>query len=499
MSRAHLKTVMALAERAIAQRSTSGTPVSVHQRVGESIAAVDERALAAQATGRLVIETSGPRDAPSLPGIVHNTIPECYLAALDPDSGYRDVDLHGGRGAGRSRSTASCLAVRAAVRKTLVLCAREFQNSLADSALRLLGNQIETLGLSRFFDVQRETIIGNNGSQFLFKGLRSNVSSLKSLEGADVLWVEQAETVSNESWDTVRPSMRAPGSRIIVTWNPDGETDPTFQRYVTSPPPNSISVHSTWRDNPWFPRELEAERAYLAAVDADAHSWIWEGKTRAISDAQVFRGKYVSEPFEAVPGWSGPHYGADWGFNDPSCLVRCWINGTTLYIDHEAWAVQCDIDKLPALFDGVPGARQHVIRGDSARPEVISFMQQHGYAQITPVAKHAGSVESGVAFLRSFEKIVVHPRCQHVLEEMRLYRYRVDRLSGDVLPDLVDRFNHTIDSLRYATAPLVQNTGANGFLSWLAAENQRDAATQHVALVNRPGVVVTSLTGEGNH
>jgi len=195
----------------------------------------------------------------------------------------------------------------------------------------------------------------------------------------------------------------------------------------------------------------------------------------------VFRGKYCIEAFEPVlapvsgeqrPGdtskpWDGPYFGADWGFSqDPTTLVKCWIAGRTLYIEHEAYAVGCDIDKTPALFDHVPGARAAVIRADSARPETISYMQRNGYPRIEGVAKWSGSVEDGIAHIRQYERILVHPRCPHVIEELRLYSYRMDRLSGDVLAEVVDADNHTIDALRYALQPLIRS-GNSGYLEFM--------------------------------
>ena len=161
--------------------------------------------------------------------------------------------------------------------------------------------------------------------------------------------------------------------------------------------------------------------------------------------------------FEPGKDWSGPHYGADWGFSvDPSTLVRCWIDGRTLYIEHEAYAVGCDLDDTPKLFDSVPDARKHTIRADSARPETISHMRRNGYPLMLGVEKGKGSVEDGVEHLRSYERIVIHPRCVHAAEEARLWSYKTDKLSGDVLPVLLDKHDHIWDAVRYALAPIIR-------------------------------------------
>lgn len=155
--------------------------------------------------------------------------------------------------------------------------------------------------------------------------------------------------------------------------------------------------------------------------------------------------------------------------------MRCWIHHQTLFVDYQAYGVAVDIDRTPALFDAVPGARSHTIRADSARPETISFMRRHGYDNMVGVTKWSGSVEDGIAHLRSYEKIVIHRRCEHTAMEMRLYSFKVDRLSGDVLPQAIDANNHCIDALRYALEPLVTAPGA-GLLAFYQAEGQKVTA-----------------------
>lgn len=162
------------------------------------------------------------------------------------------------------------------------------------------------------------------------------------------------------------------------------------------------------------------------------------------------------EAFAPGAGWDGPYYGADWGFaEDPSALVRLWVHDRTLYVEHEAWGVGVEIDHLPAFFDRVPGVRQHLIRADSARPETISYLQRNGF-KIVGAKKGPGSVEDGVAHLRGYAAIVVHPRCTHAIEEAHLWSYKTDRLTGDILPVLAAGNEHLWDSARYALEPLIR-------------------------------------------
>lgn len=384
--------------------------------------------------------------------------------------------LYGGRGAARSWSVARALLVRAATQPTRILCAREFQKSIKDSVHRLLSDQIALLGLPGFTITDRE-LRHANGSVFLFEGLHANVTKVKSLEGIDIAWVEEAERVSKQSWDVLIPTIRRPGSEIWVTFNPDLESDPTYQRFVVSPPSAAWVCKVSHTDNPWFPAVLEAERRYLYAVDPDAAAHVWGGACRQSGAAQILAGKWIVEDFEPDATWDGPYFGADFGFAlDPNVLIKCWIapgalRGSTgrLMIEREAWKIGQDTDAIPtAWLEAMPDAPAHTIRADSARPETISYLGRHGFPNITGVEKWAGSVEDGIAHLRQYEQIVIHPRCTHTAEEARLYAFKVDRLTGDVLPVVVDKHNHCWDGVRYALAPRIQQSGT-GMLDYYAS------------------------------
>jgi phage terminase large subunit len=193
---------------------------------------------------------------------------------------------------------------------------------------------------------------------------------------------------------------------------------------------------------------MKDEIEYDKRRDPDKYAHVWLGQYQSNSEARVFKNWKVAE-FECEEG-TVHRLGADWGFSiDPSCLVRCHIKEKRLYIDYEAYMVGCEIDLLPDLFDRVPEARKWFITADSARPETISYMRKHGYPRINAAIKGKKSVEEGVAFLQSYD-IIVHPRCVHLIDELTLFSYKTDSLTGVVLPILEDKRNHLIDSLRYA-------------------------------------------------
>lgn len=368
---------------------------------------------------------------------------------------HRYKSMRGGRGGGKSWAVATVLLVEAARLPLRVLCARELQNSIKDSVHRLLADRVSTLGLP--YEVTEREIRHQNGSLFLFEGVKHNIDKIKSMEGIDRCWVEEAQNVSEDSWHVLIPTIRKSNSEIWLTWNPDQEEDPTYRRFVLHPPPDCWSVKVGWESNPWFSAELRAEKDYLYAVDPEAAAHVWGGECRRNSDSQVLRGRYRVEAFDPAQHWFGPYYGADWGFaTDPTTLIRCWIDGRTLYVEHEAYKVGCDIEDTPALFKQVPGSSDHVIRADNSRPETISHMRRHGFFRMTGAVKGAASVEDGVEHLRSYERIVIHPRCTHTAEEARLWSYKVDRLTGDVLPVLKPGSDHCMDAIRYALEPVIR-------------------------------------------
>lgn len=373
--------------------------------------------------------------------------PRVFVPLLDP---ARYKGAWGGRGSGKSHFMAEML-VEDCIREPIsAVCLREIQKSLKFSVKRLIENKIESMNAGLYFEVQNEQIKTRNGGVIIFQGMQDHTAdSIKSLEGFKRAWVEEAQSLSQRSLDLLRPTIRAPGSEIWFSWNPRFATDPVdaFLR-CANPPPDSIVVEANYNDNPWLPKELMDELEYDRKRDPEKYAHVWLGKYQTNSEARVFK-NWIVEEFEA-PVSATFRLGADWGFSvDPSVLVRCYIDGKRLYVDHEAYMVGCEIDQLPDLFDRVPDSRKWFITADSARPETISYMRRHGYPKINAAIKGAKSVEEGIEFLKSYD-IVVHPRCENLIDELTMYSYKVDPLTGTVLPVLEDKKNHVIDSLRYA-------------------------------------------------
>jgi phage terminase large subunit len=231
---------------------------------------------------------------------------------------------------------------------------------------------------------------------------------------------------------------------------------------IVNPPPNSYVKKVTYRDNPFFPEVLRQEMEYDRRVDPESAANVWDGELAVARPGAIFKGKWRIDTFVPQPDWDGPYQGADWGFSvDPTVLVRVWIHGHKLYIEYESWALHCELDDIPDLFDKVPMARNYKIMGDSARPDTISHICRKGF-KVLGAEKYKGSVEEGVSFLKSFEEIVIHERNVHTIAEAKNYSYKLDRLTGEPTTDIEDKHNHCWDAVRYALHRLIALSRGKG-------------------------------------
>jgi phage terminase large subunit len=374
--------------------------------------------------------------------------------------------LWGGRASAKSWGVAEALIRRAAKEPIRVLCAREFQNSIRDSSHKLLKDTIDRLGLKAYFDVTREAIVSASGAEFLFKGLFNNEQTIKSTEGVDICWVEEAQTVSKTSWDTLDPTIRKPGSELWVTYNLLTMDDATHNRFVLHERSDSLVYKLNFDSNPFF-----WESPLVKVMEDDKrdnfhlYEHIWLGMPLTIDDSIVFSGKYVSETFPEDLWQKAErlHFGADFGYAaDPSTLIREFVWDDTLFIEHEAWGQKVELDEFGEFYGSVPESHNWPIYADCARPETISHIRRNWGFNVIPCDKWQGCVEDGIAHIRKFKKIVVHPRCPKTLEEMRLYSYKVDRITKEVLPILIDRNNHCCDGIRYGLNGHIQKSGELG-------------------------------------
>lgn len=390
----------------------------------------------------------------------------------------------GGRGSAKTRSFALMTAIRGymyaeAGVSGLILGAREYMNSLSDSSMEEIKQAIRSVPfLNQYYEMGENYIrTKNRRVSYGFAGLRHNLDSIKSKARILLCWVDEAETVSEMAWRKLLPTVREDGSEVWITWNPERRDSATSQRFRHEEIFDDLTgeligvgVEMNYSDNPWFPEVLEIERRQdQKNLDDATYRWIWEGDYLELSEAQIFRSKYKVEAFDDELWKSAERlfFGADFGFaNDPNTLIRSFILENTLYIEYEAFGVGVDLDEMAQFYESVPGARDWPIKGDCSRPETISYLRRQGF-NIEAAEKWPGSVEDGIAHIKGFEEVIIHPRCKKTLEEFRNYSYKKDRLTDEVLPIIVDKWNHGIDALRYSLDGYIMARGGTGVWSRL--------------------------------
>lgn len=395
-------------------------------------------------------------------------IPPKLLPVFRPPRGdLRYRGAKGGRGSAKSFTFAKMAAIWGAAEPLRILCTRELQDSIKESFHAELKAAVASEPwLADRYDVGVDYLRSHLGTEFLFKGLRHNIGSIKSLAKVDLCVVEEAEDVPEASWQALEPTIREERSEIWVLWNPRTEGSPVDQRFVKGMPPRSRIATMNHRDNPWFPAVLEEQRLHqMRTLDPETYAHIWEGEYLRVGKASVFSGKWRADTFEPGADWDGPYYGLDFGFSqDPTAGVKMWVHGRRLFIEYETGGVGWELDHTALrLVQGLPGIEHHSVRADNARPESISYLKRHGIPGVIACEKGKGSVEDGIAHMKQYDEIVVHTRCVETQKELRLYSYKVDRLSGDILPVLVDANNHYIDAARYGLEPLMRQR--RGFFS----------------------------------
>lgn len=387
--------------------------------------------------------------------------------------------LHGGRGGGKSHSVAQVLLDLGARRPLRILCAREIQKSMRDSVHRLLKDKIAALGLGSYYLPLETEIRGQNGTVFLFSGLQQHtVDSIKSFEGVDIVWVEEAHGVSKRSWEVLTPTIRKEGSEIWMTLNPDLETDYTYSHFIAKPSPDTWVCEVNWRDNPWFPETLNQERLKAKrSMLAEDYEHIWEGKPRSVADGAIYRheltaaiaeGRVTTVPYDpAMPA----HTVWDLGWNDAMAICVVQRSPTDIriidYIEdsHRTldWYVK-ELEKRPFRWgmDFLPhdGRTRNFQTGKSTE-ELLRSMGRK------PFVLRQASVEEGIKAVR-----MMFPRCyfdsgrtSRLVECLRRYRRDLHAKTGEAMAPLHDEFSHGADSARYVASALdfMQNEQAHEY------------------------------------
>ena len=371
--------------------------------------------------------------------------------------------LYGGRGGAKSWGIARALLIIGARKPTRILCAREFQTSIKDSVHKLLSDQIVAMGLTQFYEITQNAIRGANGTEFSFVGLKNNVANIKSYEGCDICWVEEAQTTSKLSWNVLIPTIRKEGSEIWISFNPELETDETYQRFIVNTPENCIVQRINWSDNPWFPETLKLEKDALFVRDREAYNTVWEGVCRQTVDGAIFAKEMQQAEFEGritrVP------------YDPVKPVIAVFDIG---------WA-----DATAVWFVQFIGMETRLIRyyetTQTTISQILAKMQTFGYVYDILYLPHDAQNKTLAANGRSIEEIVrnagfnvriidrtpitdsinaartIFPKCyfdrentHEGLQCLRHYRYDVNPETGNFSQKpLHDNYSHGADAFRY--------------------------------------------------
>jgi len=395
-----------------------------------------------------------------------------WCVPLLPPARYKGAK--GGRGSGKSHFFAELLVELLVVNPNIsAVCIREIQKSLKFSAKKLIEGKIRKLGVSHLFDINLNEIrrIGGDGI-IIFQGMQDHTAdSIKSLEGFQVAWAEEAQSLSARSMELLLPTIRAEGSEIWFSWNPNDESDAVDQLMCgDKKDPDAVCVHVNFTDNPFCPAELIKEAEKHRLRNPETYDHVWLGGYRDNSDARIMGSNWRVADFTPGADWAGPYCGLDFGFaNDPTAAIQCYTHAGRLWLYKEAGSVGLELDGTADYIEKrIPGYCSHAVRADCSRPESISYLSRvrrdknddgstpKHMPRIEGVKKGAGSVEDGIAFIKSFDEVVIHPSCTQTSEEWRKYSYKIDKATGDIMPVIVDAWNHYIDAVRYAIEPLMR-------------------------------------------
>lgn len=391
---------------------------------------------------------------------VRCSVPHVLLPFMSP---RRYKTAYGGRGSGKSWSIARMLVAKAAASPIRVLCARETQKSIQESVHKLLKDQIGLMGLDALFDIQETKIIGANGSEFSFAGIRQQgVTNLKSFEGVDICWVEEAQVVTKKSWDVLIPTIRKPGSEIWISFNPELDTDETYQRFVLDPPPDALVVRCNWSDNPWFPPELDAERRDWKRRDPEGYKTVWDGECRPALEGAIYAneigklqldGRVANAPYDPL---LKVHTIWDFGWNDKMSIILCQRSGSgevrvIEYIEDSHRTLDsyvADLHTRPYRWgtDFIPhDGRSRDFKSGKSTEEILQALGR------TVMVLSRDDIEEGIRLARMmFQRVWFDKtKTSALLNRLKRYRRTQNANTGEFGAPLHDENSHGSDCFRY--------------------------------------------------
>lgn len=404
---------------------------------------------------------------------MHIELPEKLQFLFTP---ARYKVLRGGRGSGKSWGVARALLIQGSMAPKRYLCTREVQKSIQQSVHQLLKDQIAAMGLSSFYEVLQTTIRGKNGTEFFFAGLSDlTVDSIKSFEGVDVVWAEEAQTISDRSWSVLIPTIRKEGSEIWITYNPELESDPTHERFVLNTPPGSVVVEMNYSDNPWFPKTLDDERKHAQeTLKPEVYAWIWEGKCKPAVEGAIYfdeiakaenEGRIRDVPIDPL---LKTHAVWDLGWNDSMSIILVQRSASELRI------VDYIEDSHRTLDDYVRQLKQMPINWGT------HYLPHDGFAKDFKTGKSAQEIleslgcsveqtpnmhiEEGIRASRmTFGRIYFDKtKAKRLIECLKRYRRNISKVTGEAGTPLHDEYSHGADAFRYSCVVADSLSNNNG-------------------------------------
>lgn len=376
---------------------------------------------------------------------------------------HRYKCAYGGRGGAKSWGFARALLLKGREKKLRILCARETQKSIQESVHKLLSDQIAALGLQPFYNILKTQIMGANGTEFAFAGIRQNVNNVKSFEGFDVVWVEEAQNVSRNSWNVLIPTIRKEDSEIWLSFNPDLESDETYQRFVINPPSNAKVVKIGWQDNPWFGDVLKQEMLDLRRRSEDDYQHVYEGSCKQVVEGAIYKAELIAAEQEnrltRVP--YDPQFPVhtfwDLGFGDNTSI---WFAQSTPFefriIDHLSASLQPLQYYLKRIQERPYVYGTHWLPHDAKAHELgtgrtIEELTQEVLGKDRVKVARRLSIEDGIAAVRAifgrcwFDR----EKCADGIQSLRHYRFeRDENLRTFKREPLHDWSSHDADAFR---------------------------------------------------
>lgn len=379
-----------------------------------------------------------------MPNQITINIPVEYKRLFDPN--WREAAIYGGRYSLKSHTVARCLLIKARMKKIRIACFREFQNSIAESSYQLLLDLIKQYELNDFSATHNSIVNKVNGSDFLFKGLWNNEQSIKSIEGIDIAWVEEAQTVSNKSLEVLTPTVRKDGSQIIYTYNRLLEEDPVHNRLVIQGRPNTLVINVNYDiaiKYGMMPdvirKEIEDDKEKRPGLYK--HKWLGEPYNL---EAKIYKDWQIIDtiPHEARL----ERRGLDFGYtNDPTALVDVYKYNNALILDEIAYQKGLSNKQIADLINVQP--KKTLTIADSAEPKSIDEIASYGVS-IMPAKKGSDSINQGIQYVQA-QRISVTKRSLNIIKEYRNYLWMTDK-DGKMVNEPSPIFNHAMDAIRYA-------------------------------------------------